>query len=659
MSTELPTGAELVGYRIEKRLGQGGMGIVYRAEHLELGRKVALKVLSPELAGSQVFRERFIRESRLAASLDHPNVIPIYEAGERDGLLYIAMRWVDGDDLGALLAREGKLEPGRAVALLSQVAGALDAAHRKGLVHRDVKPGNVLVAPGDGDDAEEHCYLCDFGLTKRLGSGRELTDAGQFVGTISYVAPEQVEGEPLDGRADVYALACVLFHCLTGSIPYPRGADVAILYAHLHESAPSASTRLPSLPAGLDEVFAKALAKEPEDRYPTCAAMIKAARTALQPQITTRVLRLDELDLRGPPPEADQPAAAEPEGAAAPAVEAPAGEAPVGAAVAAEAPAAEAPAAGTATAPPPAVPPAAGETSVDFWPTGKGGDGDGHDGTARDAKGDRDTARAGARDRDDQDDPRGAGDAGAPTQLLGAPAADADEAAGWERPRRGRGRRLAGAALITLVLVGGVGLWAFLLTGGTWPPFQGAAANSASGTTRPAQTTTTASTVPPPATRGPDMAAPGSMNGRKAATCVNGWETPDAGLAVRRDGLGIIKTRMGITGNFQVVELRYFLGADDTEWWYVKAFLAEDLDFQGRWLVERRMDGTRRIAAVAPYDTEGLRSPDWHWFDGKGSPVRYPSLPGTWAGTPYDFVAGSTGVTGGLPSDVRGCVAGT
>lgn len=267
---------------------------------------------------------------------------------------------------------------------------------------------------------------------------------------------------------------------------------------------------------------------------------------------------------------------------------------------------------------------------------------------------------AGAGNRDDEDDERGDEEAGGLTEVLDAGLADAGDGREWERPRRGRARRLLGATLVTVVLIGGLGLWAFLLTGGTWPPYKGAAANSATGASRPVQTTTTTTTtIPPPATRGPDLAVPGSMNGSKAPTCVNGWETPDAGLTVQRDGFGIIETRMGITGTFQVVELRYFLGIDDTEWWYVKAYLTEDLDFRGRWLVERRPDGTTRIAAVAPYDTEGLHSPDWHWFDGKGPPGRYPSLPGTWAGTPYDFVAGSTGLIGGLPGDVRGCVAGT
>jgi serine/threonine-protein kinase len=582
MSTDLPTGAELVGYRIEKRLGQGGMGIVYRAEHLELGRKVALKVLSPELAGSKVFRERFIRESRLAASLDHPNVIPIYEAGERDGQLYIAMRFVAGDDLGAILAREGRLEPDRALALLSQVAGALDAAHRKGLVHRDVKPGNILVAPGDGEDADEHCYLCDFGLTKRRGSERELTDAGQFVGTISYVAPEQVEGLPPDGRADVYALGCVLFHCLTGSIPYPREADVAVLYAHLHESTPSANARLPELPAGLDAVFAKALAKEPEDRYPTCAALVRAARAVFE-----------------------------------------------GTAEEAAAPAGEAAEAGAADPGAATVVIAAAERD------GVGVDEQDHAADTEELPAVRDTAPL--------------------------PGAEPTERGPVEAPRRRRGsRRVAGAALIASVLIGGLGIWTFLLTGGTWPPFQAAKATGTTLAPHVVPATTTGSTVAPtPPTRGEDTSTPGSMNGRKAATCVSGWETPDAGVAVRRDGFTIIKSGMGITGSFQVVELRYFKDYDNTEWWYVKAFLDEDLDFKGRWLVQRDAGGVRRIAAVAPYATDGLRSPDWRWFDGKGPAAAYPGLPGKWAGTGYDFVGGGTGVAGGLPSEVRGCMAGT
>ena len=207
-------GTEVAGYRIEGVVARGGMGVVYRAHQLRLGRPVALKVLAPELANNEGFRERFEHESRLAAAIDHPNIIPLYEAGESDGVLYLSMRFVDGIDLKRLLALEGSLEPPRALAIVSQVAGALDAAHERGLVHRDVKPGNVLLASGTGTEASDHCYLVDFGLTKDTSAAVELTATGTFVGTIDYVAPEQIDGSPPDGRSDEYSLAAVLFECL-------------------------------------------------------------------------------------------------------------------------------------------------------------------------------------------------------------------------------------------------------------------------------------------------------------------------------------------------------------------------------------------------------------------------------------------------------------
>jgi len=264
-------GSELAGYRIERLLGRGGMSVVYLAEDLRLKRKVALKLLAPELAADERFRERFLRESELAASLDHPNVIPIYEAGEAEGVLYIAMRFVEGTDLKTLLEREGKLEPRRALALVGQVAEALDTAHEHGLVHRDVKPGNVLLASLGG---REHCYLSDFGLTKATSSDSGLTETGQFVGTADYVAPEQIDRRPLDGRADVYALGCVLFECLTGEPRYKSDRLMATLWSHLNASPPRASERNAELPAGLDPVLARALAKDPADRYATCRELV-------------------------------------------------------------------------------------------------------------------------------------------------------------------------------------------------------------------------------------------------------------------------------------------------------------------------------------------------------------------------------------------------
>src|SRR5829696_4275575 len=259
------------------------MGEVFRAVQLNLGRRVALKVLAPDLAADDRFRRRFLRESRIAASIDHPSIIPIYETGEDGGLLYIAMRFVDGPDLAAVLRREGRLEPSRALAIMSQVAGALDAAHERGLVHRDVKPANMLLAPGPAGTSG-HCYLCDFGLIKQVDSEQvvsALTITDQFVGTIPYVAPEQIEGKAVDGRTDVYSLGCVLFQCLTGSVPFEGGNDVEVVFAHLGKPPPSPSERVPGLPPSVDGVIARALAKSKEDRWPTCTALVSAVAAEL------------------------------------------------------------------------------------------------------------------------------------------------------------------------------------------------------------------------------------------------------------------------------------------------------------------------------------------------------------------------------------------
>lgn len=272
-------GTELAGFRIEALIGRGGMGVVYRAEQMRYGRKVALKVLAPELAADLSFRERFEQEWRTAARLEHPNIVPIYEAGEADGVLYIAMRYVEGIDLTALLGRHGRLDPRRALGIVGQVGVALDAAHAQGLVHRDVKPGNILLASGSGLEGD-HVYLTDFGVAKQTSTPSGLTKTGLFIGTIDYAAPEQIEGKPLDGRADVYALGCVLYQCLTGALPYEKESEVAMIYAHLMEPPPSLQAKRPDLPAELDRVIAKALAKSPDDRYPTCRALVEDARAA-------------------------------------------------------------------------------------------------------------------------------------------------------------------------------------------------------------------------------------------------------------------------------------------------------------------------------------------------------------------------------------------
>ena len=268
MSVAFAPGAVFGNYRVEAVIGRGGMGVVYRATDLSLERPVALKLVAPELAEDSRFRERFLKEPRLAASLDHPNVVPIYEAGERDGHLYLVMRYVRGDDLRAVLDREGTLAPERCLTILAQVAGALDAAHRRGLVHRDVKPANVLL------DEDGHPYLTDFGITKQLGGAS--TDTGRMVGTLDYLAPEQIRGEPVDGRTDVYSLACVLYECLSGAPPFHRATEAETLWAHMQEDP----LPIRAHPA-LGPVFERALAKEKDDRYATCTDLIDAAAAAL------------------------------------------------------------------------------------------------------------------------------------------------------------------------------------------------------------------------------------------------------------------------------------------------------------------------------------------------------------------------------------------
>ncbi|HYG70686.1 MAG TPA: protein kinase [Actinomycetota bacterium] len=278
MTSDLGPASTFGPYRIESLLGRGGMSVVYLAEDTRLGRRVAIKVLAPELAADEAFRSRFVRESQLAAGLDHPNIVPVFEAGETDGQLYIAMRYVRGTDLRTLIVREGPLDPERTVELLRPVASALDAAHRRGLVHRDVKPANILIA---SDEGEEHVYLSDFGLTKHASSRSGLTRTGQFMGTVDYVAPEQIQGQDVDGRADEYSLACVLYESLTGNVPYAKDSDVATLFGHIQDPPPKVTDARPTLPGELDETIARAMAKDPADRFPTCAAMIVAAAGAL------------------------------------------------------------------------------------------------------------------------------------------------------------------------------------------------------------------------------------------------------------------------------------------------------------------------------------------------------------------------------------------
>jgi len=289
---QLSTGDEVAGYTLESLLGRGGMGEVFRAVDAHLARAVALKVLAPGLVDDEASRERILRESQLAASIDHPNVIPVYAAGEADGHVYIAMRLVEGSDLRSVLRRDGRLEPARAIALVAQVASALDAAHARGLVHRDVKPSNVLI---DSQQEREHCYLADFGITTTASDLQPVDVSQRLLGTLAYVAPEQVRGDPVDARADVYSLGCLLFECLTGEVPFVRDSDIAVVFAHLEEPPPRPAERVGELPSEIDAVIARALAKQPEDRYATCGELVDDARRALglgEPQRPRRRLAL-------------------------------------------------------------------------------------------------------------------------------------------------------------------------------------------------------------------------------------------------------------------------------------------------------------------------------------------------------------------------------
>jgi serine/threonine-protein kinase len=268
---DLAVGSQFAGYRIEGVAGRGGMGVVYRATDQALDRVVALKFIAADLASTPGFRERFTTESKTAASLDHPNVIPIFQAGEHEGVLFLAMRYVDGEDLRTELQHEGRLEPERAARLVAQIAAALDAAHARGLVHRDVKPANVLLTP------EDHVYLTDFGLTKRVVTDPDATKTGELVGSLNYVAPEQIRGEPVSPRTDVYGLGCLLFHVLTGRVPFPLEGNEAKLWAHVSEPPPLASSAAPAVPRAFDQVVARAMQKRPEDRYQSAGELGRAA----------------------------------------------------------------------------------------------------------------------------------------------------------------------------------------------------------------------------------------------------------------------------------------------------------------------------------------------------------------------------------------------
>jgi serine/threonine protein kinase len=310
---ELPlVGDEFAGYHLRSVLGRGGMSVVYQAENPRLGNVIALKVLSPELAADDIFRARFLEESRIAAAMNHPHVIPIHDTGSSDGLLYIAMRYVSGTNLGQMIKKRGRLQPETAVLLLSQAARALDAAHRRGLVHRDVKPANLLVERGNDDSDPDHLYLADFGISKMASGRTGLTSTGQFVGTVDYVAPEQIRGLSVLGMADQYSLGCVLYECLTGRVPFEKDLNEAIMWAHMEEQPTRPTLLRPDLPPEVDDMFSRVLAKQPGDRYASCREFMAAASDSLGSMAarpndrSPRALRPAPPGRRPAPPPADR-----------------------------------------------------------------------------------------------------------------------------------------------------------------------------------------------------------------------------------------------------------------------------------------------------------------------------------------------------------------
>src|SRR3984957_13958884 len=304
MVTGLAAGSVIAGYRVESRIGVGGMAMVFRARDESLGRTVALKVLAPTFADDAAFRERFIRESRAAAVVDHPHIIPVYGAGEFEGMLFIAMRYVAGGDLRALIQRERQLPPSRAAFLLSPLASALDAGHSAGLVHRDVKPANILIDTSPG--RPDHLYLSDFGLAKGNAS-TGLTGTGQFLGTLEYCAPEQISGKPARPQTDQYALGCVAYTMFTGTVPFRRDEVTAVLWAHMSEPPPLVTALRPDLPPAVDPVLARAMAKDPEERYPSCPELADPASAVTPVPVPPSPLSVPpsrlSVPLAGPDPE--------------------------------------------------------------------------------------------------------------------------------------------------------------------------------------------------------------------------------------------------------------------------------------------------------------------------------------------------------------------
>jgi serine/threonine-protein kinase len=367
-------GSKIAGYRLEQQIGQGGMAVVFRARDERLGRQVALKILAPSLAADDAFRQRFIRESRAAAAVDDPHIIPVFEAGDAAGVLFIAMRYVGGGDVRTLVRSTGPLPASRAAAILSPVASALDAAHAAGLVHRDVKPANILVDTRPG--RPDHVYLSDFGLSKGTAASTGLTGLGQFLGTLDYISPEQIEGRPTDGRADEYALACTAFELLTGYPPFQRDEATAVMYAQLSQPPPALTSRRPDLPPAADGVLARALAKAPADRFASCREFADALRAAfgLQPYDSGpgiipapghRATRISYPDSPGAAPTTAGPAAG-----SAPTAGLDAGSAPTAGLAAGSAPTTAGPSAGSApTSERPGAPAPPTATPADAAPT--------------------------------------------------------------------------------------------------------------------------------------------------------------------------------------------------------------------------------------------------------------------------------------------------
>ncbi|MEU0404803.1 serine/threonine-protein kinase [Streptomyces sp. NPDC006197] len=298
-------GKRIAGYQVEREIGRGARSLVYLAKDLRLDRVVALKLLAPELARDDTFRKRFAHESRVAASIDHPHIVPIFEAGETDGVLYIAMQYVPGLDLRALLDRDGPLPVPTALRIAAQVASALDAAHAHGLVHRDVKPSNILVAAGTDSDHPERAYVTDFGMSNKSLSLTGFTTVGQFVGTLDYMAPEQISGRLVDGRSDQYSLACVVYEALAGRPPFQRDADMTLAWAHLYEPPPALSPARPEIEPGVDAVMAKALAKSPEDRYASGQEFVAELRSFASPGYGAPAQRRPSAASRPAPPSPD------------------------------------------------------------------------------------------------------------------------------------------------------------------------------------------------------------------------------------------------------------------------------------------------------------------------------------------------------------------